>query len=283
MISDFVELTKPRLTLVSLFTVLLGFMVGISSGPLNWMLLFHAMLGSALTGGGANALNEYLERDTDARMLRTADRPLPSGRLRPSQALIFGLSSALIGPAYLYFFVNPLTAACGVLTLFSYLCIYTPLKRITTLNTFAGAVSGAMPPVMGVAAATGDLGMPALILFSFLFVWQLPHFYSIAWIYREDYLRGGFLMTAGGEKEGGHRMGWQIFFFSLLLIPVSLTPVYAGLAGQIYFFAALTSGVIFLTMACGMIIYRMTPARRFMAASIIYLSALIVVMIADRV
>lgn len=281
MTRDLLDLTKPRLTFVALLTTLLGFMVG-TEGAMDRMLLLHTMLGSALTGGGANALNQYLERDIDARMRRTANRPLPGGRLRASQALAFGLALAVGGTAYLYFLVNALTAACGALTLFTYVCVYTPLKRVTKLNTFAGAVPGALPPLMGLAASSGELGIPALVLFSILFVWQLPHFYAIAWIYREDYAQGGLRMIANEEREG-HRLGWQIFAYSLLLIPVSLTPVYARMAGEAYFFTALTAGVVFLTMACGTVIDRMASARRFMAASIIYLSAIIVVMIADRV
>lgn len=281
MTRDYFELTKPRLTVMALLTTLLGFVTG-SAGRPDWALMAHAFFGSALAGGGANALNQYLERDIDARMRRTEKRPIPSGRVGAREALVFGVALSVAGVAHLYFFVNALTAGLGALTILSYVGVYTPLKSRTHWNTFVGAVPGALPAMMGWAAATDRVGVEAWVLFTILFFWQLPHFYSIAWMYREDYASGGLRMITEHEKVG-YRLGWQIVFYSLVLIPASLAPVYVGMAGQVYFFTAFTAGALFVTFAFGMVIYRMAPARRFMAASIVYLSTLIVVMIADRV
>src|SRR5215469_7910295 len=200
-IADFVELTKPRITGMVLITTLVGFYMG-SKDSLQWILLFHAAIGTALVAGGASALNQFMERELDARMLRTRNRPLPDGRLMPYEALLFSALVSSAGTAYLMYFVNVLTSVLGLLTLSAYIFIYTPLKTRTTLCTLIGAVPGAIPPLMGWTAATGGISSGALALFGILFLWQMPHFFSIAWIFTEDYARGGFIVHRSGESTG---------------------------------------------------------------------------------
>jgi protoheme IX farnesyltransferase len=195
------DLVKARLTTLVLLTTLVGFYLG-WHGPMNYGLMFHALLGTALVAGGAAALNQLLEREYDARMRRTASRPLPSGRLQPVSVMLFGGACSVVGLVYLALLVNPLTSVIGAVTLVSYLFIYTPLKRVTWLNTAVGAIPGAMPPLMGWAAARGELGGGGLALFAILALWQMPHFFAIAWIYRDEYARAGFLMLPQVDPDG---------------------------------------------------------------------------------
>src|SRR5499427_9960289 len=185
-IGDLVELTKPRITFLVLITTLVGFYMGSRDG-LNFLLLFHTILGTGLVASGASALNQYFERELDARMVRTRNRPLPDGRIVPQEALVFSAAIAGAGVLYLIFFVNLLTGVIGAATLVGYILVYTPLKTRTTLCTLIGAFPGAAPPVMGWTAARGEVDAVALSLFAILFLWQMPHFFAIAWIFTEDY------------------------------------------------------------------------------------------------
>src|SRR6266498_403743 len=200
-VAAYVELTKPRITSLIVLTSAAGFCLG-SPGPLNYVLLLHAMIGIALLSSGLGTLNQYIERDLDRLMRRTETRPLPSGKLQPRQALIFGITLSVIATLYLALFVNPLSAALGVLTLAGYLFAYTPLKTRTTLSTVIGAFPGAMPPFIGWVAANGQITIEAWILFAILFLWQFPHFLAIAWMYRDDYARAGIKMLPVVEPSG---------------------------------------------------------------------------------
>src|SRR5215475_932200 len=239
-IADFVELTKPRITAMVLITTLVGFYMG-SRDALQWSLLFHAAIGTALVAAGASALNQYIERELDARMQRTRNRPLPDGRLLPSEALMFSAGVSAAGTVYLLYFVNVLTGVLGLLTLSAYAFIYTPLKTRTTLCTLIGAVPGAIPPLMGWTAATGTITSASLALFAILFLWQMPHFFSIAWIFTEDYARGGFIVHRSGESTGR-----QIILYCCALIPISLLPSLFGVTGTLYFVGAVLLGFIYL-------------------------------------
>src|SRR6185369_15109066 len=203
-----------------LITTLVGFYMGSRDG-LNFLLLFHAILGTGLVASGASALNQYFERTLDARMVRTRNRPLPNGRLLPNQALAFSATISAIGVGYLIFFVNALTGLLGAATLAGYILVYTPLKTRTRLCTLIGAFPGAAPPVMGWTAARGEVDAVALALVAILLLWQMPHFFSIAWIFTEDYERAGFTMHKSGES-----MSRQIILYCCALIPVSILPTF---------------------------------------------------------
>lgn len=241
------ELVKARLTGLVLFTTAIGFVAG-SRGGLDGWLLFHTLWGTALLAGGAAALNQFLERDLDALMHRTQDRPLPSGRVSPNAALGFGGGCGLVGLAWLTLFTTLEAAAAGGLTLVLYLFAYTPLKRLSTFNTIVGAVPGALPPLIGWAAATGGFGAGGWALFALQFFWQVPHFMAIAWLYREDYARAGLKMLPVVEP-GGERTGLQSISHSLGLLAVSLSPVVLGLAGAAYLVVALILGTAMLILA----------------------------------
>jgi protoheme IX farnesyltransferase len=244
---DYLQLSKSRIVLMVLITTAAGFLFGAES--VNGLLMMHALLGTALVAAGTNALNQYVEREHDARMHRTRTRPLPAGRITPRAALIFSSAIAVIGTAYLGLAVNWLTAGLGAFTLATYIFIYTPLKRISTLNTLIGAVPGAIPPLMGWTAATNELlsisGMGGWIIFGILFLWQLPHFMAISWLHREDYARGGFAMLAVRDTDGA-AVARQAIFYTLALIPVSVAPSLLGLTGTIYFIGAAAAGTALL-------------------------------------
>ncbi len=279
----FLELVKARLTALVLLTTLVGFHLGWSSGVMNYWLLLHALLGTALVAGGASALNQFLEKHHDANMPRTADRPLPSGRLQPEFALIFGGASAVVGLIYLALAVNLLTSVLGAVTLASYVFIYTPLKRVTTLNTAIGAIPGALPPLMGWTAARDEITIEGWALVAILFFWQLPHFLAIAWLYRDEYAKAGFAMLPVFDKTG-ERTGAQAVSHTLGLLPVSLAPFVFKVSGPIYLVGALLLGLGFLWFA-----FRFSRrldevhARRLFYASIIYLPALLGLMVLDKV
>jgi len=274
-------LTKPRLTLMALATVFSSFYVG-TAGRLNWPLLAHTLLGSALIGGGANALNQYLERDVDSKMRRTEKRPLPSKKIDPARALIFGVSLSSVGFFYLWRFANPLAGLIGLLTLGSYIFLYTPLKRKTVMNTYVGAIPGALPCLLGWAAARGHLNRDAWALFLILFTWQLPHFLAIAWIYREDYKQGGMRMFAGLDADG-KKTGVQMVFYSLTLFLVSFVPTLIGMMGLLYLTAAIFSGLFFVSFACYLATHRFIYAKEFVTASILYLSVINIFMFLDKI
>lgn len=281
-VAVFLELVKVRLTFLVLLTTVVGFYVGFQ-GALDYLLMLHTLLGTALVAGGAAALNQFLERKFDAQMRRTEDRPLPSGRMDPDTALIFGGICSATGLVYLAFAVNPLTSLLGAVTLASYLFVYTPLKRITTLNTVVGAIPGALPPLMGWTAARGEISAEGWSLFAILFFWQLPHFLAIAWIYREDYERAGFAMLPVFDPDGD-RTGRQAVSHTLGLLPVSLCPFAFKLAGVSYLAGALVLSLLFLW--CAIRFSReltIQRARQLFYASIIYLPLLLGLMVWDKV
>ena len=275
------ELFKARLTALVLLTTTLGFYFGARDG-VGGMLFWETLVATAMLASGAAALNQYLERDVDALMQRTRTRPLPSGRVSPVLALQVGVAMSVLGMLWLTFRVNPLTGLLGTVTLGSYLFVYTPLKRRTPLNTLVGAIPGALPPLMGWTAATGEVGAGGWALFTILFFWQLPHFMAIAWMYRDDYARGGFRMLPVVDPEG-RRTGMTAVRHTVALTGFSLAPVALGLAGKWYAGVALTLGLAFL--ACAVVFAaKLTreSARRLFLASILYLPVLLSVLVADR-
>jgi protoheme IX farnesyltransferase len=280
-LSDYLALAKPRVTVMVVLTMMFGFYLG-ARGEMNWALLLHAVLGTALVAAGTSALNQYLERDLDAKMLRTKNRPLPTGRLAPNSALAFGVLISILGLAHLMIFVNLLTALLAGFTLASYIFLYTPLKTRSAISTVVGAVPGALPPVGGWAAGRGELGIEAWVLFAILFIWQLPHFLAIAWIYREDYARGGFPMLPVIDPEG-RSVGRQVLTNCLALLPVSLLPTLVGMAGSTYFFGALGLSLLFFISGLGVILHRSNlSAQRLMRASLLYLPILLGLMAFDK-
>src|SRR5881396_3402572 len=275
---DLLELTKPRITSLVLLTTLVGFYMGSRVG-VNVLLLFHTIVGTGLVASGASALNEYLERDLDARMIRTRNRPLPDGRLLPGEAFIFSAVISAAGVAYLLYFVNALTAALGAATLVGYIWVYTPLKTRTELCTLIGAFPGAAPPLMGWTAARGEIDAVALSLFAILFLWQMPHFFAISWIFTEDYARGGFSMHVSGERTGR-----QIIFFCCALIPVSVLPTLLGITGIVYLLGAILLGFVYLGYGFAVALFRSNAhAYRLLWVSILYLPALLALMMLDKV
>ncbi len=272
--ADVCELVKARLTSLVLVTTLAGFYLG-WNGPMDFLRLFNAMLGTALVAAGAGALNQLIERGPDALMHRTRERPLPAGRMKPDTALLIGFGLTAGGLLYLFFLVNALSSALAALTMASYVFVYTPLKRVTSLNTLVGAVPGALPPVIGWAAARGMVGIEAGALFAILFCWQMPHFLAIAWMYREDYARGGFVMLTH-EDEHGAATGRQAVNYSFALLLVSLTPSLLGMAGREYFLGAFLLGAGMVYCAARMqLAPARTQARQLFFASIIYLPLLL--------
>jgi protoheme IX farnesyltransferase len=277
----FSDLVKARLTTLVLLTTAVGFYIG-ETGAINWSLFFNTLAATALVAAGASALNQWLEREYDAKMRRTQDRPLPSGRLQPATVAIFGGMSSVAGLVYLALAVNLLTSVLGAVTLVSYLFIYTPLKRVTWLNTMIGAVPGAMPPLMGWTAARGELGGEGWALFAILFFWQLPHFFAIAWMYREDYAKAGFKMLPGIDSDGS-RTAQQSVSNTLALLAVSLCPFVFKMAGTIYLVGAIVLGAGFLW--CAIQFSRqltLARAKQLFFASIIYLPLLLVLMVWDK-
>jgi protoheme IX farnesyltransferase len=281
----YLSLTKPRLVLMVLVTVAVGFLLGARGSGRETTLgaLGATLAGSALVAGGAGALNQWLERSRDARMRRTANRALPSGRLTAAQALAFGGLLALVGTALLFFSVNALAAATALVTLVLYVAVYTPLKAVTTLNTVIGAVPGALPPLIGWGAATGTLGREAWTLFLIVFLWQFPHFLAIAWIYREDYARAGFRMLSGRDDHGT-MTGCQAVCYALALVPAGLLPALVGLAGPVYFAGALFLGLLYLGDAIGFWLHSSDArARRLLLMSFVYLPAVLLLMLLNPV
>ena len=278
----FSELVKARLTFLVLLTTLVGFYIG-TRGLMDYALMAHTLAATALLACGAAALNQLWEREHDAKMRRTEDRPLPSGRLQPETVLIFGGICSVAGLLYLALAVNLLTSLLGAATLVSYLFIYTPLKRVTWLNTAIGAIPGALPPLMGWTAVRNQLNGDGWSLFAILFFWQIPHFLAIAWMYREDYARAGFVMLPSVDAEG-FRTGRQAVSHTLGLLFVSLVPAMFGLAGTVYFIGALLLGLIFL-LAAVQFSRQLTlaRARQLFFMSILYLPLLLGLMVLDKI
>jgi protoheme IX farnesyltransferase len=272
--SDYLELTKPRIAALVMVTVTVGYVLG-SAGTWSLWPLLHAMIGIGLVAASSSALNQFSERHTDARMDRTADRPLPAGRLLPTEVLLFGLTSGSLGCLYLAAFVNLTTAAICGLTWLLYVAVYTPLKRHTSLCTAVGAIPGALPPVLGWTAAGGPLGREAFALFAILFLWQFPHFLAIAWLYREQYARAGLRMLPAAEPPS-RVTGFLCVSYALVLLPVSLLPAFCGLAGPSYFIAAGVLGISYAVAALRfMFDERTETARGLLWASLVYLPALL--------
>ena len=271
--ADWLELTKPRITLLVVFTALVGFVTA-SPGPRWSSLLAAALVGTGLVAAGASTLNQVLERATDALMNRTRNRPIPAGRIRPVEATLFGLLLTAAGLALLAALGGPLPALVAFATWASYLFLYTPLKRRTHLATLVGAVPGALPPVIGWAAASGRLEPGAFILFAIVFLWQIPHFLAIAWLYREDYERGGIQVLPVIDREGV-LTGRQAVLHSVALLVVSLAPVAAGLGGTLYLAGAVVLGVALTLASLRLARARDLGAARFLfLASVLYLPAL---------
>ena len=280
-VAVYADLVKARLTVLVLITTLVGFYAGVR-GPMDWGLLIQTLLGTGLVASGAAALNQLWEREFDARMRRTAGRPLPSGRLQPGTVLVFGTSCAVSGLVWLAFAVNPLTSAIGAATLLCYLFVYTPLKRVTWLNTLIGAIPGGLPPLMGWTAARGTASVEGWTLFALLAFWQIPHFMAIAWMYRDEYARAGFVMLPVVDRDG-RRTGRQAVGHSLALLVVSLCPFALGQVGVTYLIGALALGIFFTATAVQFARQlTMTRARQLFFASILYLPLLLSLMVLDK-
>jgi len=281
-VSVYADLCKARLTLLVLLTTLVGFYIG-WRGPMDYVLMFNSIFGTALVASGASALNQLLEREHDAKMRRTKNRPLPSGRLQPTTVMVFGGVCSCAGLLWLALSVNKTTSVIGAVSLISYLFIYTPLKRVTWLNTAVGAIPGALPPLMGWTAARGELSAEGWGLFAILVFWQLPHFFAIAWMYRDEYAKAGFVMLPNIDPDG-HRTARQALSHTLLLLPVSLCPFVFQLTGKFYLAGALILGFAFLYYAIQFAReLTMARARQLFLVSILYLPLLLTVMVCDKI
>ena len=279
-VAAYLELTKPRITSLIVLTSAAGFCL--ASRSVDYVALLSAMIGIALLSSGIATLNQYMERDLDGLMRRTADRPLPSGKLAPWEALWFGVGLTMLAEVYLAVLVNPLTALLGLFVIAGYLFGYTPLKTRTSLSTMVGAFPGAVPPLIGWTAARGELSVEAWVLFAILFLWQFPHFLAIAWMYREDYGRAGILMLPVVEPEG-RVTGQQIVVYTLMLLPVSLLPTALGISGKAYFYGAIVLGLLFLYSSTRAAFSQSRQqARRLLLASVLYLPLLFILMVLDR-
>lgn len=281
-LSSYLELSKPRILLLVLVTTTIGYFLG-AEGRLEGKGLLYVplLLGVALTCAGSSALNHYLEREYDSKMERTHNRPIPSGAIMPSHALAFGIFLVLAGIVLLYTQVNRLSAFLGLLAAFLYIMVYTPMKRVSWLNTTVGAIPGAIPPLIGWGAVRGGLDFDAFLLFLILFIWQHPHFYAIAWIFREDYKRAGFKIlpfTEGGDKRTlSHVQG-----FTSVLIPVSVLPTFTEMSGTLYFIGALLSGLSLLFVTNTFIRSQSNAdARRLLKATVVYIPVLLLLIILD--
>jgi protoheme IX farnesyltransferase len=277
LLADAAELLKLRVNLLVLFSVVIGFIVasgGRSLAEAGALLLVHTLAGTFLLAGGSSILNQLLERDADALMARTADRPLPAGRLSPGAAQAAGVSLCLAGTFYLVFTAGLLAAALGGVTALLYVLVYTPLKRHTSISILVGAVPGALPPLIGWAAASGTLSGAAWSLFAIQYLWQVPHFLAIAWLYRDDYRKAGYPMVTVLDPSG-RAAALQAVSYSLALLPASLFPALVGLSGPRYFFLALALGLCFIGLSASFAVARSRPAaRRLLIGSVLYLPLL---------
>ncbi len=290
LLRDYAELMKLRVTTLIVMTAWCGYYLGAQKSgvsSVSWG-LFHALLGIALVSSGTAALNEVMEHEVDARMRRTAQRPLPAGRMSLRHATVAGLVATLGGSIYLAAFTNPLTGLLTFLTSVVYLAAYTPLKRVSPICTFVGAFPGAMPGVLGWTAARGRVELGALILFAILFAWQFPHFFSIAWLYREDYAQGGIRMLPVVEDDG-RSTARRIVAYSLILIPLSVLPSVFGMAGKIYFAGAIVFGLALFWFGARLAFVHLplnSPrskmlARHVLQATVIYLPLLFALMMSN--
>jgi protoheme IX farnesyltransferase len=289
---DYAQLTKARITALIVATTWSGYFFGAHKSGASALSvgLIHALLGVGLVSSGTAALNEVLESAVDARMRRTAQRPLPAGRMTRKHAAAVGLVLTLGGSLYLSRFCNPLTGLLALLTAFVYLAAYTPLKKVSPICTFVGAFPGAMPVLLGWSAARGRVEIQALILFSIMFVWQFPHFLSIAWLYREDYAQGNIRMLPVVDADGQSTI-WRILAYSGVLIPVSILPAIMGMAGRVYLVGAVLLGAALFRVSLGMAHPKLAataaaskpPARRLLRATILYLPLLFALMMANSI
>jgi protoheme IX farnesyltransferase len=276
--ADYLQLVRPRLTALVLVTVAVGGLL--APGATSWVLLVHAVIGTAVVAAGASCLNQWMERHTDARMPRTANRPLPAGRMLPEEVLALGGGLALGGFLYLLFALpQPTAALVAAVALVSYLALYTPLKRRTTLNTLVGAVPGALPPVIGWCAVTGRIDVGALALFLIVFLWQVPHFLAIAWLYRAQYASAG-LRVLPVEDPRGTRTARQMVLYALALLPAGLLPVVLGMAGPVAAAVAVAAGGLFAFTAVRFAAERTdVRARRVLRASLVYLPVVLLALV----
>ena len=273
-LADLAELVKARLTLLVLVTTAVGFYLG-SESPIDYVALFHVVFGTAAAAAGAAALNQWWERSADALMRRTKMRPIPAGRMPPLQALVLGILFSIFGVGYLAVVCNLLSAALTAITIAIYIFAYTPLKRASTANTAVGAIPGAIPPMIGWAAARGSIGAGAWSLFAIVFLWQLPHFFAIAWMYREDYSRAGFRMISSDDRSG-ERSASQSVFFCILLLVIAGLPAFLGIANSVYLAIELFLGGVFTAVAMRFLRMRtQSAARSLFIASIVYLPVLL--------
>ncbi|HST10654.1 MAG TPA: heme o synthase [Terriglobales bacterium] len=280
----FWELTKPEINFLIVITTAAGFWMGTTAAhpSFRWMPFLHTLLGTAFVASGAAALNQLIELRYDARMRRTARRPLASGRIAPSHALWFGVSLSVLGVVYLAVATNVLASLLAALTLLSYLFLYTPLKRITPLCTLVGAVPGAAPPLIGWTAACGHLDFGAWVLFAIVFLWQFPHFMSIAWMYREDYERAGYFVLPAGEFQNRF-VTWQCLPPVIGLFAVAIVPALRGQSGTVYFAGAFALGIFFLYCSARFAVQKsVASARQLLVASILYLPALFALLALDK-
>jgi protoheme IX farnesyltransferase len=280
-LADYLALTKPRVAILVLFTVGAGVLLAAGRG-VDLVLLFHTVFGTALVAGGASALNQLIERNRDAFMRRTENRPLPAGRLQPLEVWVFGAGLGILGVTYLalalHQAVTPLVAS---FTFLAYVGVYTPLKSRTSLNTLVGAIPGALPPVIGWTAVRASIDPPAWALFAVVFLWQVPHFLAIAWIYRDDYARAGLCMLPVVDRDGT-ATGRHMVVYALALVPTSLAPVLQGSAGAVYWLGALMLGIGFLYSTLGFAgCPSVTRARRVLRASLVYLPGLLALLLLD--
>jgi protoheme IX farnesyltransferase len=285
---DYIALTKPRITWLILMSTGIGYFFGLPSGSFRWMgwpswlQLLTTIVGTALIASGSAALNQWYERESDFKMRRTKTRPIPGGRMLANRALVFGWTLAVVGFLVLWLGVNLLSGMLGLITLISYLFVYTPMKQRSSLSTVVGAIPGAMPPLIGYAAASGELTPQAWVLFAILFVWQFPHFLAIAWMYKDDYSRAGIRMLPVVEPDG-KSTSRQIVGYASTLIPVSLFPTLLGMTGKIYVVGALLLGGWFLYVGIRVAFDRtVIRARQVLLASVIYLPLIYGLMLLDR-
>ncbi|CAN5536752.1 MAG: heme o synthase [Pyrinomonadaceae bacterium] len=277
----FVELTKPRIAFMLVLTSAAGFYIG-TKGSFDFALFANAMIGIALLAFGVATLNQYIERRTDALMERTARRPLPTGKILPLEALVFGILQCAVAELYLYVLVNPLTAVLGSIVIIGYVFLYTPLKTRTSASTAIGAIPGAMPPLMGWTAASNEITIGAWALFVLLFLWQFPHFLAIAWMYREQYAKAGILMLPVVEPEG-KITARQIVLFTIMLVAVSLSPFFLGFAGVIYLVGASILGIWFLLESIQTARAKsVEKARRLLMVSVLYLPLIFGLLVLDH-
>jgi protoheme IX farnesyltransferase len=284
---DYIALTKPRITWLILMSTGVGYFFGAQVGwqgwhAWHWQTLLHTIIGTGLIASGTAALNQWYEREADSKMRRTQARPLPSGRLTAGKALVFAIAISVAGFVELWLGANALCALLGLFTLITYLFVYTPLKQRSPHSTTFGSLPGAMPPLIGFAAASGTLTWEAWVLFAILFLWQFPHFYAIAWMYKEDYARAGIRMLPVVEPDG-KSTARRILLYSIALIPISLMPKFFQMAGNIYLYGALALGLAFLYYGLRIRTDRTRQqARRVLLASVVYLPALFSLMLLDR-